>query len=324
MSFSLWLFANSNTAITRPLISKRIGNGNSESYILSVRSGPYLYVKCGAAGYLTGMTQILSQRWYHVAMVFDGTTKTNNVKMYLNGSPELFRNAVTNGVPLTSLPRYTNAALRIGGFDAGDTNGWNGLLDEVRIYIRALTQAEVLDLYLARPANMGPVVSVAGPVSGYTDEPVAIGGSAADDGQPGPLAYTWSRVSGSGSATFGDASSISTTVTISAPGTNILRLAATDGAVTTWADLVATITGAAIYPDVLMAGLVPGGFGWICQRDLNQSNATYLTEVSTNLVSWFPEGGTENVISTSGSVQTIRVTVPTDVPAKFIRMRMDP
>lgn len=80
------------------------------------------------------------------------------------------------------------------------------------------------------PPNQPPVVE-AGP-----DQTVAFGdaatlsGTATDDGQPAGsmLSISWTKVSGPGSVTFGDATSLKTTMTFSVNGTYALRVTASD------------------------------------------------------------------------------------------------
>ncbi|MGB0930975.1 MAG: PKD domain-containing protein, partial [Chitinophagales bacterium] len=57
------------------------------------------------------------------------------------------------------------------------------------------------------------------------------------DNSPSALTHTWSKVSGSGTVTFGDANSLTTTATFSTEGTYILRLTASDGDETVTDDL---------------------------------------------------------------------------------------
>jgi len=60
---------------------------------------------------------------------------------------------------------------------------------------------------------------------------VTLAGTVTDDGKPesGTLTATWTKVSGSGSVTFADASSPATTAAFSEAGTYVLRLGASDG-----------------------------------------------------------------------------------------------
>jgi hypothetical protein len=90
---------------------------------------------------------------------------------------------------------------------------------------------------LAPMANAGPDQTIALPGT------ATLAGSATDDGRPTPpgtLTTTWSRVSGPGTVTFGNASLLITTASFSAPGTYVIRLSVSDSALTTTDD--ATIT----------------------------------------------------------------------------------
>ena len=61
-----------------------------------------------------------------------------------------------------------------------------------------------------------------------------------DDGQPNPPAAvttTWSKVSGPGTVTFGNANAVTTTATFSTSGTYVLRLTASDSALQTTDDV---------------------------------------------------------------------------------------
>ncbi len=66
-------------------------------------------------------------------------------------------------------------------------------------------------------------------------------GTAVDaDGQPNPLAVTWSMTSGPGSVTFGDPNAVDTTATFSVEGTYVLRLTADDGLNTPFDEVTVT------------------------------------------------------------------------------------
>ena len=108
----------------------------------------------------------------------------------------------------------------------------------------------------ASTPNTAPVVN-AGP-----DQPVALpavaalAGTATDDGLPGVgLTTTWSKVSGPGTVTFGNASALVTTATFSTAGTYVLRLTASDSLLSTSDDLTITVSGAGNQAPVVNAGL---------------------------------------------------------------------
>jgi prepilin-type N-terminal cleavage/methylation domain-containing protein len=76
--------------------------------------------------------------WYHVVGVSDGV----NSRVYVNG---VSGSLIGSGV----LTNSTNP-LKIGGFGTSDYS-WIGLIDDIRVYNRALSSGEVLDLFNAGP-----------------------------------------------------------------------------------------------------------------------------------------------------------------------------
>ena len=72
-----------------------------------------------------------SNRYYHVACTWDGTT----VRLYLDGALSVSSSQLVT-------PAANAAPLSIGQF-GGDTDRFDGVIDEVRIYSRALSPAEV-------------------------------------------------------------------------------------------------------------------------------------------------------------------------------------
>ena len=69
-------------------------------------------------------------------------------------------------------------------------------------------------------------------------------GTVTDDGLPNPpgvVTTLWTKVSGPGVVTFGDPNAVDTTATFSSVGTYVLRLTATDGGLSTSADLIITV-----------------------------------------------------------------------------------
>ena len=72
-----------------------------------------------------------------------------------------------------------------------------------------------------------------------------ITGTATDDGLPnGTLVTTWSKLSGPGTVTFGNAGALSTTATFSTSGSYVLRLTVSDGALTTTSDVTIIVNPA--------------------------------------------------------------------------------
>ncbi len=74
-----------------------------------------------------------------------------------------------------------------------------------------------------------------------------LSGTVTDDGLPNPpgaVTVTWSKVSGPGTVTFGNASAVNTTASFSLAGPYVLRLSATDGALSASATVTVTVNPA--------------------------------------------------------------------------------
>jgi hypothetical protein len=103
----------------------------------------------------------------------------------------------------------------------------------------------------AAAANQAPVVN-AGPDQTITLPATAsLSGTVTDDGKPNPPATvttTWSKVSGPGTVTFGNASAKATTATFSAAGSYVLRLTANDSALSASDDIAITVNAAGTGP----------------------------------------------------------------------------
>lgn len=105
--------------------------------------------------------------------------------------------------------------------------------------------------------NQPPVVN-SGPDQTFTlPASTTVDGTVSDDGLPNPpgaLTITWSKVSGPGTVTFGDASSVDTTASFSQSGTYVLRLTANDGALSR-SDDTKIVANPAGNPDITLGAL---------------------------------------------------------------------
>ncbi len=93
-------------------------------------------------GYSVASTDVRDGQWHHVAAVLvdDGAPDANEITLYVDGSEEVI--SATNDEPIDTA---STGVVRIGEAP------WHyrpfvGLIDEVRIYDRALTQPELLEL----------------------------------------------------------------------------------------------------------------------------------------------------------------------------------
>lgn len=152
--------------------------------------------------------------WYHLAM----TWGNSNISLYLDGTLVQTKSLTGSGVTAKGFD------LSIGRHYHDIPGAWYyfpGMIDEVRIYNRALYPDEIRQLINSPPvADAGPdqIVEAASP----DGAPVTLDGSASiDDGQLEPLTYTWTWAGGS-------ATGVNPTVTLPL-GTTTVTLTVFDG-----------------------------------------------------------------------------------------------
>ncbi len=103
--------------------------------------------------------------------------------------------------------------------------------------------------------NIAPSVDAGADQSiSLPDNSVTLNGTVSDDGlpaSPGSVTTTWSQISGPGTVAFGSASNVDTTASFSAAGSYVLRLTATDGALSNFSEMTVTVS-----PEPPSTGLV--------------------------------------------------------------------
>ena len=96
-----------------------------------------LQVQVGG-GSIYGSSVLTDGAWHHVAAVLDndGSPNLNEIKLYVDGTEE--------AVPITSIAICTSYSdvVKIGVYGT-TAKYFNGLIDDVRIYDRALSEAEI-------------------------------------------------------------------------------------------------------------------------------------------------------------------------------------
>ena len=89
----------------------------------------------GTYHYSTKNNWVLNQ-WYHITLIDNGTDK---VSLYING--------ILDKADNQNPSRFGNYSLEMGKWEEPNQIFFNGSLDDIRIYDRALSDAEVLTLY---------------------------------------------------------------------------------------------------------------------------------------------------------------------------------
>jgi hypothetical protein len=169
MTLEAWVKATANPADDGQIVSK--SNGTGWQLKTTPDTGPHTF-GVAVSGSSTSLTQRYSKTvrslntWYHVAGVYDVDSRT--LSTYVNG---VLDNGTLKGVvPTSQFNRNVNVNIgrRSGGFY------FKGVIDEVRIYNRALSQAEIqIDMSTSisgtsQTDTTPPTVSIASPVDGAT------------------------------------------------------------------------------------------------------------------------------------------------------------
>ena len=136
-----WINIETYSVVQR--IVSKLGDAPRNGYDLyvGITSGDDGYVRWvvarnGEFAYPYSTTELSLNTWYHVVGTFDGGT----ARLYINGREE---NAMEAAGPIGSTP----VNLNVGRWPGGSYH-FNGIIDRVRVYNRALSQAEVFQSYL--------------------------------------------------------------------------------------------------------------------------------------------------------------------------------
>ncbi len=132
MTIEAWVYPGTVSG-WRTVMLKEIANGLAYAlYASDDKTHPAVYINTGGADlYAAGTTALPANAWSHLAATYDGTM----LRLYVNGAPAGSR-------PTTGSMQVSTGALRVGG-NAVWGEYYQGRIDEVRIYNRALAQTEI-------------------------------------------------------------------------------------------------------------------------------------------------------------------------------------
>jgi hypothetical protein len=108
-----------------------------------------------AKNYIALTSPMPANQWFHFVLVFDGSlAEANRLQLYVNGesiNTTIYQHVGTLGPTTTNTTQeLTIGSGHVGGAPQTPNNLYNGYLDDIRIYNRALTFAEQHDLYVAK------------------------------------------------------------------------------------------------------------------------------------------------------------------------------
>ena len=142
MTASAWVNSAAFPFDDAAIVSKRASGEVGYQLDTTIDRGPRtigfkLTNSAGGTMFRYGATTLQANTWYHITGVYDAAT--SELHVYLNG--QLDDGTLLGTV--TSTQRNSSANVNIGRRPTGNTFNTNGRIDDVRIYSRALTQAEI-------------------------------------------------------------------------------------------------------------------------------------------------------------------------------------
>jgi hypothetical protein len=147
LTLSAWILPTAlNSVDSNGVISKRVAMGNESEYNLYVWTGNKVYVDLdGEADRFSGAAIISNNAWQQLTMVYDGTrAQAQRARVYVNGSLDVTMPEAD--ASLTAFP----STLHVGCMPAATSQqNFIGQLDEVVIWNRALSDAEITQWYMA-------------------------------------------------------------------------------------------------------------------------------------------------------------------------------
>ncbi|HMF96645.1 MAG TPA: LamG-like jellyroll fold domain-containing protein [Vicinamibacterales bacterium] len=131
MTLEAWVRPTSGSGWRSAILKEAPGGLGWSLYTANNGSRPVGYAHVNADVPVTGTAAVPLNAWTHLALTFDGAA----LRLYVNGT--LVSTTELNGAMVT-----TTGALRIGGNSVWGEY-FKGMIDEVRIYSRALAPAEI-------------------------------------------------------------------------------------------------------------------------------------------------------------------------------------
>jgi hypothetical protein len=135
-----WIYPTSSTGARYILDKTASGVGTNYYLALTTDNLVEFGFNDGNYRFVDSATSVPVNQWSHVAGTYDGST----IKVYINGT--LSNSFVFSGSP------PTGEAIRM-GVDNSGSYAFTGNIDEVEVFSRALTDAEVLSIYSAGSAG---------------------------------------------------------------------------------------------------------------------------------------------------------------------------
>ena len=120
------------------IVSKRFAHQDGDCYNLFTWTGQKVYARVNSEGEISSSTVLENGKWYHVVYTFEGGGKA---KLFINGKME----AETNH-PAKEVLKDDKSPVWVGELNDGRNFAWNGIMDDVAMWNRALDEKEIISV----------------------------------------------------------------------------------------------------------------------------------------------------------------------------------
>jgi hypothetical protein len=139
ITIAAWINASSTTGNRRILAMPSDEVGGTEKYSLAISNGVIeVYFRCGSADHTVSAPYPGTGSWHHIAATYNGSI----IRLYLDGV-EVNSDPDTGNIAAAT-PATDN--LIIGNYGPHWNQYFSGKIDDVRVYTRTLSPAEILSL----------------------------------------------------------------------------------------------------------------------------------------------------------------------------------
>ncbi len=138
LSITGWFYCDA-LAYGQGYMGFRAGSGTAEFYLIQLNNGVMecrLVTTAGFFEYVAPANTIIPQVWQHIAWIYDGSS----IKLYVNGT--LKGSKTASGTFLGPAVNFGIGKSLLGGFNFV----YGGRIDEVSVWNKGLTQAEIQDM----------------------------------------------------------------------------------------------------------------------------------------------------------------------------------
>jgi len=154
ITIALWIYPQDLLSVGR-ILSKGVGESGYELAVYANNLQFFINGSELASHDLTG----LENTWIFIAAVYDQTLSPNSVKLYVNQD-----NPVMGGLNYVDPIGVNTGNLYLGNYKLMVMEPFHGKMDSIRIYDRALSAAEIANLYTSRDATGASVPATVTPL----------------------------------------------------------------------------------------------------------------------------------------------------------------